>query len=867
MKHPRMVAFTTAAALTAAGALIASPAAGTPPLAPATTYTVTMGATGSNPVVADSPSSPYIDKDGTFYTQQSTALYGATDTRVWAFKTGTDIDHLSTAAIANSADPANSQDNNNNTTWRCNNSPTGLSATVSTGSAYPELNYCDLIGTWVDPDTGNWIGLVHDEFTGAPFNDGMHYDSIDYAVSTDQGHTWKITGHAITSPYSTTRMDTAAFPNQTYYFGDGDQRLFVDIASGYFYVYYSSMIVNKSGGYVRHEHVARAPISGKMATGTWQKWYNGTWTENGVGGKESNIVPAVAASDTGYTPPANEWKPTTTGTGATQISAGTMPDESALLYMSVTYDAYLGLYIAEAKPFDRTDNLKLPMPIFATDDLFTQKWFKIGDTGSVNYGSYWYHWFIDANSKTSGTIVGKTFREYCDFNCPSGSPEWRSIALDSTTPAVPVDTGRTYQIAGNGLALTAVNGQQTVSTVATGSAGDLAQWSFRPLGDGSYAIENNATGSALAVPSTPAGRAWGTQPVVAIDDAATTVAEQWFVVPVRTASSQIVPGSFKLVNRYSGLVLALSSAHSAETTPARAWTDATGSGVGAGRAALEQTIGLTPVNLAFHKASTDSSHEGGSVGPGYAVDGAATYTNGQRTYWGAGPLPQWWEVDLGRQYNLSHINVTNYVDGNRYYDYTVDASADGRTWTTIATKSNTAVATAAGDDYPVNGTARYIRITVTHNSANTSGHLVDVVVDGTAVTDLARSKAATAQSDEGTTFAADKAVDGSAPYLSNLSYWGAGPLPQWWQVDLGSAYSLSSVSITNYADGVRYYQYTVEGSTDGTTWSTLAQKADNTVATWQGDIYPVTGVARYIRVTVTYNSANTSGHLSNVTIR
>jgi len=491
MRYQRSAAAAAVIAALAVGAVTVPPAGATPPLPPAATYTVTMGGTGSNPVVSDSPASPYIDKDGTFYTQQSAALYGPTDVRQWGFSTGADIDSLSTAAIANSADPANTQDNNNNTTWRCNNSVTGLSATVSPGSTYVEPNYCDLIGTWVDPDTGNWVGLVHNEFTGGPFNDGMHYDSIDYAVSTDQGHTWKIAGHALTSPYSTTRGDTVAFPNQTYYFGDGDQRLFVDVASGYFYVYYSSMIVNKSGGYIRHEHVARAPLSGKMATGTWQKWYNGTWTEPGVGGDESNIVPATSPSDTGYTAPANEWKATNTGTGAQQIAAGTMPNESALLYMSVTYDAYLGLYLAEAKPLDTTDNLKLPMPIYATDDLSTQKWFKIGDTGSVNYGSYWYHWFIDAN-KTSGTIVGKTFREYCDYNCPSGGAEWRSMSIDSTTPAAPVDTTRTYQIAGNGRALSAVSGSATVSSVVTASATDLAQWSFRSLGDGSYAIVNGA---------------------------------------------------------------------------------------------------------------------------------------------------------------------------------------------------------------------------------------------------------------------------------------------------------------------------------------------------------------------------------------
>lgn len=874
MKHARIVAFASAAFLMPIGALaLAPPATATPALPPATTYMITMGAIGPNPVGADSPASPYIDKDGTFYTQQSSAMYGPAEERKWGFSTGADMDQLSTAAITDSADPAKPQDNNNDTTWRCNNSPTGLSATVSPGSSYVEPNYCDLIGTWVDPDTGDWIGLVHNEFTGGPFNDGMHFDSIDYAISTDQGHTWDIAGHALTSPYSTKRMDTAAFPNQTYYFGDGDQRLFVDVASGYFYVYYSSMIVNKAGGYIRHEHVARAPISGKMATGTWQKWYNGTWTQSGVGGKESNIVPVISAAEAGYTAPDKEWKPSNTGTGATQISAGTMPDESKLLYMSVTYSAHLGLYIADAKPYDKTDLLSLSMPIYATDDLSTQKWFKIGDTDSVKYGSYWYHWFIDANSKTSGTIVGKSMREYCDNNCPSGDAEWRSITIDSTTPANVVDTSRSYQIVSNARALTAVSGQQAVSSVATASAGDLAQWSFRSLGDGSYAITNLGTGQILAAPESPTGRAWGTQPVLAADDAAAAVAQQWFVIPSRTSGSQVIAGDFRLVNRYSGLVLAMSAAHPAETVPARAWTDTTGSTVGAGRTAAQQTVGLSPVgfaapdNIAFGKTATASSDEGADFAPASAIDGSATYDGQQRTYWGAGPLPQWWKVDLGQQYDLSRINVTNYYDGSRYYKYTVDASSDGSTWTTIASKSDAATATASGNSFPVSGVARYVRVNMTLNSANTSGHLIDVVVEGTPVANLAQNKTTTAQSDEGASFTADKATDGAAQYGAGLTYWGAGPLPQWWQVDLGKAYSLSFVNITNYADGSRYYRYTVEGSINGTTWSTLAQKSNSSVATWQGDNYAVTGVARYVRVTVTLNSANTSGHLANVTIR
>src|SRR5262249_31759280 len=85
----------------------------------------------------------------------------------------------------------------------------------------------------------------------------------DYAKSTDQGKTWTIAGHVITSPYSTARNDTTAFPNSTFDYGDGDPRLFVDYASGYFYAFYGSRIIGQAsagGRMVGPAHVAGADL-------------------------------------------------------------------------------------------------------------------------------------------------------------------------------------------------------------------------------------------------------------------------------------------------------------------------------------------------------------------------------------------------------------------------------------------------------------------------------------------------------------------------------------------------------------------------------------------------------------------------------
>ncbi|WP_198045474.1 RICIN domain-containing protein [Kitasatospora mediocidica] len=583
-----LVAILASAALSLTG-LAAGPAAATPAAVPTSGYGVTVGTPVPFGQISDSPAAPFTDKDGSFHYQESDALYGATDNRSWSFYSGSDFDSATADnALDNAVNPANANDKNNDTTWRCNNSPTGLTASYSVGNtSYAQKNYCDLVGTWVDPDTGDWYGLVHNEFTPSPFNDGLHYDAIDYAVSTDQGHTWTIKDHAITSPYSTQRGDTGQFPGQTYSYGDGDQRLYVDTASGYFYVFYGSRVIDKSGGWKAfYEHAARAPIASKMAPGSWQKWYNGAWSQPGQGGLESNMVPVDSSHPTGYTPASAEYNPATAGTAEQQIAAGQMPPTSPLFVMDVSYDAYLGLYIGEPQGVDQSGSA--PQHFYATADLSTQKWFALGDTGGYHTAS-WYRWFLDGASRTNNTVVGKTFRSYCAWSCSNGSNgEYTDITLSSPSPAAPVDTGKTYRIGNaDGRVLAQSQGGSAATSLASATGSALQSWSFAADGDGSYRIVNSATGQLLGVDSTTqAGRAWGAKPTVTADSS--SVGQQWFVIP-GTA------GGFHLVNRYSGLVLGLSSdsSRAAETTPTRSWTNTTGNAVGGARTAGEQTLTFT----------------------------------------------------------------------------------------------------------------------------------------------------------------------------------------------------------------------------------------------------------------------------------
>ncbi|MFE0640562.1 RICIN domain-containing protein [Streptomyces sp. NPDC058877] len=591
-------ALVAAALVVTAGSAVATTTASAAPTA--ATYTVTVGAKGSWTHPDDTPAGTYIDKDGTFYFQQAHALYGASDPRKWTFYTGTNFDTATrSGTISDAVNPANSNDRNNDTTWRCNNSPTGMEATQAPSTAsYAHRNYCDLAGVWVDPDTGDWYGLVHNEFTPQPFGDGIHYDGIDYAVSKDQGRTWTIRDHVITSHYSTDRGDATAFPQQTYHYGNGDQRLYVDTASGYFYAFYGSRIVNKGGGWAAfYGHVARAPISSKMAPGSWRKWYGGAWSEPGVGGRESTMVPVGSGSTTGYTAPSEEYDPANSGTVSQQVAAGLMPPTSPLFVMDITYNAHLGLYIGQPQAVDQSG--KASQEIYATDNLATQKWFRLGDTGSYKNAS-WYRWFLDGENKTSSGIVGKDFRTYCSFGCSNGtSSEYVNLTISTTAPAAPVDTTRAYRIASAAdRVLSQVPDSSATTSLAAATGSGLESWVFTPNGDGSYRIANAASGQLLGVSTaSTTTRAWGTQPTVtAAGNGGPTVGQQWFVIPGTSPVDGAATGAYRIVNRYSGLVIGLSadSGRLAETTPTRSWNNTTGNAVGGTRTAAEQVLTLTP---------------------------------------------------------------------------------------------------------------------------------------------------------------------------------------------------------------------------------------------------------------------------------
>ena len=105
------------------------------------------------------------------------------------------------------------------------------------------------------------------------------------------------------------------------------------------------------------------------------------------------------------------------------------------------------------------------------------------------------------------------------------------------------------------------------------------------------------------------------------------------------------------------------------------------------------------------------------------------------------------------------------------------------------------------------------------------------------------------------TASADSSQSGHAPSAGNdgstTTRWCAadGNLNHWWEVDLGSAQTLTGSEVMWEFSG-RVYKYRVDVSTDNATWTTVVDKTANT-STAQTQTDNFTATARYVRITAT----------------
>lgn len=107
-----------------------------------------------------------------------------------------------------------------------------------------------------------------------------------------------------------------------------------------------------------------------------------------------------------------------------------------------------------------------------------------------------------------------------------------------------------------------------------------------------------------------------------------------------------------------------------------------------------------------------------------------------------------------------------------------------------------------------------------------------------------------------------RAVDGD-----KTTYWDGGLYPSELLVDLDGYFDVSKITVVPYYNGSRYYHYEVYTSVDGFNYEKVGEKTDNTLQTVNGETYLFeTKVAKYVKVKMTYNSANTSVHINELEV-
>lgn len=134
------------------------------------------------------------------------------------------------------------------------------------------------------------------------------------------------------------------------------------------------------------------------------------------------------------------------------------------------------------------------------------------------------------------------------------------------------------------------------------------------------------------------------------------------------------------------------------------------------------------VSLTTDKPAT-CSHALSAFPAHLANDGWARDTN---SYWATdvGVSPQaWWQVDFEQPTRVGRAVVVFYYGDPRHYGFTVETSLDGQKWDLVADRrDNKEVATARGSTCEfAPRQVRYLRVTLTSNSANTGRHLVEVM--------------------------------------------------------------------------------------------------------------------------------------------
>lgn len=234
---------------------------------------------------------------------------------------------------------------------------------------------------------------------------------------------------------------------------------------------------------------------------------------------------------------------------------------------------------------------------------------------------------------------------------------------------------------------------------------------------------------------------------------------------------------------------------------------------------------------------------------------------------------EWVQLDLGTTQPLSRVTlypVDNGVPiGSDFpIDYTIQISADGTTWSTVATVTGAARPTAPVAYGFATATARYIKVTGTKLNFTASDNnsyrmqFAEIGVFALPETDLAAGSTVTASSTyTGSGWALGNVADGTVHSTSADAGWTSNNSltvshTEWVQLDMGFSQSITGVTLYPVDNSTPIgsdfpIDYTIQTSPDGTTWTTVATVTGAARPTGPVPYTFTATQARYVKVTGT----------------
>lgn len=787
---------------------------------------------------ADIAGSAFVDKDGEFHWMYSVSNYEQSDSGgSWIkYNTNTDLGTLNTNWGTTTT---------YNSYW---NRPGTINYKIDETYGIPtpyQDDHNDGIGVWVDPATGYWYALTNDEYQFDPFatdnptiNEriatGVHNNRLLATYSTDKGVTWKLIGQVATSPWNDINeaATSSNFPGSTWSYGVAGARLFVDNVNGYFYALYNNHINWKPGygNVLTFFNLARSPISAKMAEGTWDVWYNGTWTRSALKGYAGWIgSPMGAGSDhnltVNYTPATDSLTLTGTGMDGSALNIGytkipgsgdfTFKDTAGSTYTANTVNGTIknssGTLIPSVSYSDPALDATVTVSIVSAKVTIKQENNTTGYMTTVTPGA---GNAVFKNTATQRLFVpvNTQYENAFSYNVYSG--KYRSVGYDGYVYETD-DLGApdSFQLVGK---LPAAVGSY-LSQIDSGSLTNqqVSGYSFRTISDLSgkqisYSLTGPDAGhtyfSTYNPPKDKNGTAISPSSSYTISIGGNALqdgtAGQWQFVPVPDEfDSTKNSGFYRLQNVSTGRYLKVSGA----TVPAK------------------RAMGAA-VTFGTAEADANPSGNGGN--------GSASGSD------------QWYLLPVGK---ASPTYLTPASSAATIAAAT-DTSLSGITKYRLVNRSS-----ALGVEF-TSGVAALRSI----KFGASNPQVMIITPSGTASTVVSQGKTATASSVQ-TGNDVSYANDGN----TTSTRWAAvtNTYPQWWKVDLGSSTNITKLESYwyNSTTNPRSYQYKIEGSNDDVTYTTILDRTGNTTQGTTTDTFNAT--YRYVRVTVmgsTYSGGNAS---------